>query len=108
MKLNNFTLFTLLWLGAMNMAVATQMDDDLFLYSLPELKQDKALVAPLAVSDAEFASQQPEQTLELDYHAPCDIKCGVSTTGLVLLQMVVEGKAEQQRRYTLMNPNYEP
>lgn len=87
---------------------ATASSDELFLYSLPQSDDIPALEGPLGPNyklsmDAEHTSE-----LDLDYSQPCGVKCGLSNTGLFLLQMVIESKADQEYRYQLMNPNYEP
>ncbi|MEZ8099197.1 hypothetical protein [Vibrio bivalvicida] len=107
MKLNQFALVSVLCLATTKIVSAADTHQDLFLYSLPEPEDAGLLVAhqdtvtPLVATDLSLP-------VELEYDEPCDVKCGVSMTGLVLLHMIVEGKADQEYRYSLMNPNYEP
>lgn len=86
----------------------TVASDDLFLYSLPQSDDIPALEDSLSSNSKLSIDAKHISELDLDYSEPCGIKCGLSNTGLFLLQMVVESKADQEYRYQLMNPNYEP
>jgi len=107
MKLNQFALVSVLCLATTEIASAADTQKDLFLFSLPEPEDTGLLVAPQDTG-IPLAMQDSSLPVELEYNEPCDIKCGVSATGLVLLHMIFEGKADQEYRYSLMNPNYEP
>jgi len=87
---------------------ATAASDELFLYSLPQTDDIPALEDPLGPNSKLSMDAEHTSELDLDYSEPCGVKCGLSNTGLFLLQMVVESKADQEYRYQLMNPNYEP
>ncbi|MDC5705974.1 hypothetical protein OPW41_09110 [Vibrio europaeus] len=107
MKLNGCVLLGAVLLSATKVASAADAQKELFLFSLPAAEEADMLVAP-EESNIPLMASYTSLPVELDYNEPCDIKCGVSTTGLVLLHMIAEGKADQEYRYSLMNPNYEP
>lgn len=86
----------------------TVASEDLFLYSLPQSDDAPALQDPLIPKSKLSMDVEHTSELDLDYSEPCGVKCGLSNTGLFLLQMVAESKADQEYRYQLMNPNYEP
>jgi len=108
MRLISFSLSALVLSVTMVASVnGAEAEQNMFLFSLsPSQGGELALdpTEPALVIEAE----SPALPVELNYDAPCDIKCGVSTTGLVLLHMYVESKEDQEYRYTLINPNYEP
>jgi hypothetical protein len=86
----------------------TIASDDLFLYSLPQSDDISVLEDPLSLNSKLSMDAEHTSELDLDYSDPCGVKCGLSNTGLFLLQMVVESKADLEYRHQLMNPNYEP
>ncbi len=103
MKLN--LTFAALLLFMTSSGYATEYQTELFLYSL----QDPSQEAPQALlEEPKVASPKHQTTINLDYDEPCGIKCGVSNTGLFLLHMIAESKADQEYRNRLINPNYEP
>lgn len=107
MKLNTFALLGVVLLSTTKVAFAADAQKELFLFSLPATEETDMLVVP-EESKIRLVASHSSLPVELDYNEPCDIKCGVSTTGLVLLQILAEGRADQEYRYSLMNPNYEP
>ncbi|EEX33043.1 MULTISPECIES: hypothetical protein [Vibrio] len=79
----------------------------MFIYTLPKY-DDSRNVMNQDPNDAKVDTTPPSPTLKLDYEVPCDLKCGIGHTGLFLLYIAAEGQKDQQYRYSLMNPNYEP
>lgn len=97
---------SMVFLGCPLSVAAEQTEPTLFLYNISESHSDYTY-SPLKEKGAVY--QLPnDQSLTFDYSEPCDIKCGLSQTGMIMLQIVVEAKADQLHRYSLMDPNYEP
>ncbi|NUW70338.1 hypothetical protein HOP39_22240 [Vibrio coralliilyticus] len=86
---------------------AAQSESDLFIYTLPKYDDSRNDMNQDPI-DVKVDSASPPPALKLDHEVPCDLKCGIGHTGLFLLYIAAEGQKDQQYRYSLMNPNYEP
>ncbi|WP_227495715.1 hypothetical protein [Vibrio coralliilyticus] len=79
----------------------------MFIYTLPKYDDSRNKMSQDPI-DIKVDRTSPPPALKLDYEVPCDLKCGIGHTGLFLLYIAAEGQKDQQYRYSLMNPNYEP
>ncbi|WP_139159047.1 hypothetical protein [Vibrio sonorensis] len=93
------------WIALMSLfAVGSAYADDasLFIYQIEP--DNTEMTPPVLLVD----SEPSEQPLEFDLVKPCDIKCGIRNTGMVLVHIAAESEQREIERLTLMLPQYEP